>query len=150
SGLTAGDLAGAFHPLNRLRRTARRAGRGLARGAKLAARAHPLYLTAQAGNLAAKAAAFATGPIRRRIFRALFKTLIARRARLLAWQRRRQLNPAPAEVTEARRWAAAYVRRKGILGKLISSTLSGDLGAEPVTATLITASIPLLLSLARK
>ena len=93
-----------------------------------------------------KILAAATGPIRRKIFRALFKKLITRRARLLSWQRRQSLTPTSTDRQEAQRWATAYVKRKGVLGKLVGAAL----GAEPVTATLITASIPLLIQLAKK
>jgi hypothetical protein len=123
-----------------VRRGATRAGRG---GLKLAAKAHPLAL-------AAKGLAAATGPVRRRIFKALFGKLITRRARLLAWSRRRSLVPSPAENREARGWASAYVKRRGLLGKLVGTALSGDLVGEPATSALVTASVPVLIALAKR
>ncbi len=128
---------------------------GKARGlAKRAMRADPV--TRRVTKLATKGLAFATGPIRRRIFRGFFRKLISRRARLISWQKRQSLQPTPGEQRQARSWAVAYVRRKGILGKLVGTALSGettrqaDLVGEPATAAVITASIPLLIQLVRR
>lgn len=121
------EIAG---PFGRLKRVARR-------GVKLAA---------APAKLAAKGIAAATGPIRRRIFRAFFGKLVNRRARLLAWQGRRSTLPSAADKQAAQRWAKAYVKRKGVLGKLVGATL----GAEPVTAAILTVSIPALIAMARQ
>lgn len=137
-------------PLRAIKRTARRASRAAGRGAKLAVRAHPLALTATAAKYAGKGLAAATGPIRRRIFRAFFGKLVTRRARLLAWSRRRSSQPTPAENREARGWALAYVKRKGLLGRLVGAALGGDVVGEPVTSAVVTASIPVLVELARR
>jgi hypothetical protein len=62
----------------------------------------------------------------------------------------------PGEQRQAQSWATAYVRRKGILGKLVGVALSGDISGpsdlvgEPATAAVITASIPVLIQLARR
>ena len=143
-----GDEVGA--KLRRLRKFTGKA-RGLA---KRAMRADPV--TRRMTKLATKGLAVATGPIRRRIFRTFFRKLISRRARLISWQKRHSLQPTAGEERQARSWAAAYVRRKGILGKLVGTALSGevenqaDLVGEPATAAVITASIPLLLQLVRR
>jgi hypothetical protein len=84
-------------PFGRLKRVARRG----------------LRLASPVAKLAAKGIAAATGPIRRRIFRAFFGKLVNRRARLLAWQGRRSLQPSAAEKQAAQRWAKSYVKRKG-------------------------------------
>ncbi|MDX2087877.1 MAG: hypothetical protein SFX73_08505 [Kofleriaceae bacterium] len=94
--------------------------------------------------------AAATGPVRRRIFRAFFGKLIARRARLLSWRARRSLRPSEAERREARAWAVSYVKRRGILGKIVGGGLSGEVVGEAATTTLVTASIPVIVELARK
>jgi hypothetical protein len=146
--------------LRRLKKIARKGGRLAKRGAVLSLKVEPHVLTARVTKLAAKGLgkglAAVTGPIRRRIFRAFFKTLVSRRARVISWQRRRSLQPSPGERRQAQSWATAYVGRKGILGKLVGAALSGevagrsDLVGEPATAALVTASIPLLIQLARR
>ncbi len=146
--------------LRGLKRLARKGGRLAKRGAVLSLKAEPHVVTARATKLAAKGLdrgiAAVTGPVRRRIFRAFFSKLISRRARLISWQRRRSLRPLPGEQRQAQSWATAYVRRKGILGKLVGAALSGDVAGrcdlvgEPATATLVTASIPVLIQLARR
>jgi hypothetical protein len=109
-----------------------------------------LALTATAAKYAGKGLAAATGPIRRKIFRAFFGKLVTRRARLLAWSRRRLSQPTPEEDREARAWALAYVKRKGLLGRLVGAALAGDVIGEAATAAALTASIPLLVELARR
>jgi hypothetical protein len=153
-----GDEVGAR--LRGLKRLARKGGRLAKRGAMLSLKAEPHVLTARATKLAAKGLgkglAAVTGPVRRRIFRAFFKKLISRRARLISWQNRRSLRPSPAEQRQAQSWAGAYVRRKGVLGKLVGAALSGEVAGagalvgEPATAALVTASIPVLIALARR
>jgi hypothetical protein len=142
-----GELAG---PLRAVKRAARGASRGAKRGAKIAVRAHPLALTAVAAKFAGKGLAAATGPLRRRIFKAFFGKLTSRRARLVSWSRRRSLQPNTDEQRAARTWAVAYVKRKGLLGRLVGATLSGDVIGEPATTAALTASIPVLLELARR
>ena len=146
--------------LRGLKKIARKGGRLAKRGAVLSLKAEPHVLTARVTKLAAKGLgkglAAVTGPIRRRIFRAFFKTLISRRARVISWQRRRSLRPLPGEQRQAQSWASSYVRRKGILGKLVGAALSGDVAGrsdlvgEPATAALVAASIPVLIQLARR
>lgn len=148
-----GDEVGAS--LRGLKRLAKKGGRLAKRGAVLSLKAEPHVLTARATRLAAKGVgkglAAVTGPVRRRIFRAFFKKLISRRARLISWRNRRSLRPSPAEQRQAQSWAGSYVRRKGVLGKLVGAALSGDVTiGEPATAAAITASIPLLIALARR
>jgi hypothetical protein len=128
----------------------KKAGRLTKRAGRLATRFNPLSVAVQSAKFAGRGLAAATGPVRRRIFKAFFRKLIGRRARLVSWQRRRTLRPTAAEHEEARRWAVRYVKRRGLLGKLVGAALSGDVGAEPVTAALLTASIPLILALARR
>jgi hypothetical protein len=129
-------------PFGRIKRIARR-------GIKAVA-ANPIALSAYAAKYAAKGVAAVTGPVRRRIFRAFFGKLVNRRASLLAWQHRQSLRPTAADKQEAQRWATAYVKRKGILGRLVGATLSGEMGAEPVTASILTISIPALIEIARR
>lgn len=148
-GLTPEEI-GAIGVLRKARRLARSAGRTTGRLARFTARTHPLALAARGAKLAAHGLAAATGPIRRRIFRAFFGKLIGRRARYLSWQRRGSLQPVPLDLREARGWAIQYVKRHGLLGKLIGTALSGDVGAEPATTALITASIPAIIALARR
>ena len=146
--------------LRRLKKIARKGGQLARRSTSLALKAEPHVLTVRATKLAAKGLgkglAAVTGPVRRRIFRAFFKKLISRRARLISWQQRRSLRPLPAEQRQAQSWATTYVRRKGILGKLVGAALSGDVAGqrdlvgEPATAALVAASIPLLIKLAQR
>jgi hypothetical protein len=148
-GLTVDEI-GAVRVLRKARRLARSTGRAARRGARMAVRLHPLALAAQGAKFAGHGLAAATRPIRRGIFRAFFRKLIGRRARLLSWQRRQTLHPTASEQAEAHRWAIQYVRRHGLLGKLVGTALSGDIGAEPATTALVTASIPVILQLARR
>ena len=148
-GLTPEEI-GAVGVLRKARRLARSAGRATKRVARTALRMHPLALAAQGAKFAGRGLAAATGPIRRRIFRAFFGKLIGRRARFLSWRRRRDLRPTVADRAEARAWAVRYVKHKGLLGKLVGAALSGDVGAEPATTALVTASIPVILELARR
>jgi hypothetical protein len=144
------DEVGAVSALRRARRLARAGGRGLGRGARTAARLHPLALAARGAKFAGRGLAAATAPIRRRIFRAFFRRLIGRRARYFSWQRRRSLQPTPLEQREARAWSIQYVKRRGLLGKIVGTVLSGEVGAEPATTALVTASIPVILQLVRR
>lgn len=103
--------------------------------------------------LAVQAAKFATDialkPVRSRI-----ETLKARRARKIAWDRRRSKQPTPAERAEARAWVKAEFKRKGPHGHILAALA----GAEPETAPLgstlgalpaaVVAAIPALLVLA--
>jgi hypothetical protein len=143
------DVGGPFRRLKKVARTGTRLAK---RGTKLAVlTANPHAMTMKAAKLTGKVVAAATGPIRKRIFRAFFGKLTGRRARGLSWQRRRSLNPSAGERQEAQRWATGYVKRKGVLGKLVGAALGGEATiGEPATAAVITASIPLLIQLARK
>lgn len=146
-GLQHHEVAGV---LKSLRRRAGRAARGVGRRVGRAARTVAKYSPgALALKYTGKLAARATAGARRRIFRAFFGKLIDRRARLLSWQQRRSLQPTAAERQQAQLWSSAYVKRKGLLGKLVGSALSGDLGAEPTTA-LLAVSVPVLLEFARR
>lgn len=149
-GLTTGELAGALGVVRRARRSARRAGRLASAAARTTVRSHPGALAARAVKAAGRGLTIATAPLRRRIFRAFFGKLIARRARLLSWRNRRSLQPTAADRIAARSWAARYVRRRGLLGKLVGTALSGDLIGEAATTTIVTASVPVLLELARR
>lgn len=140
------DEVGALRMPRRLGRVSRK----ISRASRGALRAHPLALTHRAARLAAKGVAAATGPIRRRIFRAFFGKLAARRARLLAWNGRRDLRPNAAESAQARDWAVAYVKRRGWFGRLVGTSLSGASIGEPASAALVTASIPVLIEIARR
>lgn len=145
-----GPDVGAFGILKRAKRTARGAGRLAKRTHRLALKASPHALAIASTKLAARGLAAATGPIRRRIFRAFFSKLISRRARLLAWRARRSLNPTRQEASSARGWAVRYIKGKGLLGKLVGTALGGDGIGEAATTALVTASIPVLIQLARK
>lgn len=152
-GSCAQDAVGAFGALRRVGRAAGRAGRGIGRTAARAGRggARLAVSTSLApAKLTARGLAIATGPIRRRIFRAFFGKLMERRARFLSWQARRSLRPDARERAEARVWALSWVRRRGPFGRLVSAALSGDAVGEPVTTALVTASIPVLLKLAQQ
>jgi hypothetical protein len=132
---------------SRGRRVASKAGR---RAFTAARHAHPMALAATTARFTAKGIAAATAPVRRRIFNAFFGKLLQRRARMLAWSRRRTLVPTGADAAEARRWAVAYVKRRGVFGKMLGTALSGDLIGEPASSALMTASVPVLLALAKR
>lgn len=148
--LSADELAGALGVFRGARRAARGASRMAKRAGGVALQAHPLALSARAARFAGRGLAAATAPIRRRIFRAFFGKLTERRARLISWNARGSLRPNVAETRAARAWAIRYVKRRGILGKLVGTSLSGDTLGEPVTTALVTASIPVLVDLARR
>jgi hypothetical protein len=149
-GLTQEEMAGAWGVFRRARGLARSAGRLSKRAAGVATQLHPLALAAHGAQFAGRGLAAATAPLRRRIFRAFFHKLIERRARFLSWRRRRTLVPAHADSADARAWAIRYVRRRGLLGKLVGAALSGEVVGEAATTVLVTASIPVLIQLARR
>jgi hypothetical protein len=60
------------------------------------------------------------------------------------------LQPTPLEQQDARAWSIRYVKRHGLLGRIVGTVLSGEIGAEPATTALVTASIPVILQLARR
>lgn len=146
----ADELAGALNIVKRARRAARGAGRLAKSAGREAVKTGPLSLSVRATKLAARGLAAATGPLRRKIFRAFFSKLINRRARFLSWKTRRSLQPTARDVAAARTWAVRYVKRRGLLGRLLGASLSGDRIGEPATTALVTASIPVLIQLARK
>ena len=80
-GTTSPDVAGAFGIIKRAKRAARGAHRIAKRSRGLA---NPAALSIRATKLAARGLATATGPLRRKIFRAFFSKLISRRARLIS------------------------------------------------------------------
>lgn len=82
------------------------------------------------GRALGKGVASALAAVRRRIFRAFFGKLVSRRARFIAYQRRRSLQPTGAETQAASRWARAYVRKKGVLARLVATALAGQVGAS--------------------
>lgn len=149
-GLCPAEIAGALGVMKKARRKVRGAGNVVAKARRVAQRAHPLALTAAAAKRAGRGLAAATGGLRRKIFRAFFRKLIARRARLVSWQRRGSLAPAPGEMVLAQKWAVRYVKRRGIFGKLVGAALSGEVIGEAATATLVSASIPVLVALAKR
>jgi hypothetical protein len=154
AGADQGDEIGALS-LRRRARALSAAGRRLARRSggtalNFAKRTHPMALASTAARHTARGLAAATGPIRRRIFKAFFGKLALRRARLLAWSSRRSLQPTSAEASQARRWAVAYVKRRGLVGRMLGTVLAGDHIGEPASTTLLTASVPVLLALAKR
>ncbi|MDX2023231.1 MAG: hypothetical protein SF187_23560 [Deltaproteobacteria bacterium] len=60
------------------------------------------------------------------------------------------MKPDQIELAIAQRWATAYVKRRGIFGKLVGTALAGDSVGEPATASLMTASIPILIAIAKR
>lgn len=149
-GLSPEEYRASVGVVKRFKRAAKRAGRGVRRGLRQAGRVQSLQAVARGGKSIGKGLARATAGIRRRIFKAFFGKLVNRRARLIAYQRRRRLQPDHAEVQAAGRWAWAYIRHKGRFGRLVAAALAGEVGAEPATSALLTASIPVLLDLARR
>lgn len=91
-------------------------------------------------------------------------TLKSRRAKKLAWDRRKSTSPTPAENNEARTWAKGHLKGQvppfGLMLSLLAGTppsasyysgdvrLDGGLG-DPTTATII-ASVPTLLAIIDK
>ncbi len=82
-------------------------------------------------------------------------TLKDRRAKKLAWDRRKSKTPTAAERNEARSWAKSYLKGQKppfgfmlsqLAGPLDDEPLMGSFG-EPVSAATVIASIPVLLSL---
>lgn len=177
----AGDVMGASFWRRRARaakRTARRGGRVVRRTARSTYRAKQAAAQrikrlrairfAQrraaaskrfAARRAAAAARFAARNLRRmqrKLFNAFFGKLTRRRARYLAAQRRRSLQPTRAETAEARKWAKSYVRSKGgVLGRMVVAVSAGHpypmMGAEPTTtATLTAIATPFLIRLMNK
>lgn len=82
-------------------------------------------------------------------------TLKDRRAKKLAWDRRKSKTPTAAERNEARAWAKSYLKgQKPPFGYMLSQLagpiddepLMGSFG-EPVSAATVIASVPVLLSL---
>ena len=144
------EVAGPRGLMKKARRNVRGAKRVATKASRVALRAHPMTLAVTTAKYAGRGLAAATGPIRRKIFRAFFGKLIARRARLVSWQRRRSLAPIAAETTLARRWAVRYVKRRGILGRLVGTALAGDAIGDPATASVVTASIPVIIALAKR
>jgi hypothetical protein len=97
-------------------------------------------------------------------------TLKSRRAKKLAWDRRRSKTPTAQENNEARGWAKRKLIAKGPHGRLIALLAGGgapaedgvllgaddiallgnyQLGIEPATITAITASLPLLVAMVK-
>jgi len=109
------------------------------KGAKIAV-APAYYSSKFALNVALK-------PVRSRI-----NSVVAGRARKLAWTRRKSRQPIKAEVTEARAWTKQQFRKKGPHGALLAtlagvdseSTLLGDIGVAPA----LVAAVPALTALA--
>jgi hypothetical protein len=104
--------------------------------------------------IAAPALRAATTPIRRKI-----DVLKDRRAKKIAWDKRKSKEPTQAERNEARAWAKNYLKHSkppfGLMLSALAGSPSSSLGdsepyvavlGEPVSATII-ASIPVLLAL---
>lgn len=144
------DAVGALGVLRSAGRAANRVRRASLKAAGTAAHANALTLSAHAARYAGRGLALASAPLRKRIFRAFFRKLAQRRARLLSWRSRGSLRPNSAEQQAARRWTVGYVKRRGLLGRLVGTALAGDSVGEPATSALVTASIPFLLELARR
>ena len=92
-GLSNEEYAATLGFTKRLKRGVQRVGRGARRGLRTAARANPAALAARGVRAAGKGIGAALAMARRRIFRAFFGKLVNRRARLLAYQQRRSLQP---------------------------------------------------------
>jgi hypothetical protein len=123
-------------------KTIKRGARAAGRGVKAAGRG--------VANVSKAAFRLATKPLKVRV-----DTLVTRRAKKLAWDRRKsKQKPTPAEFVEARAWVKAKLRAKGPHGKLlavfagpeVSLLGGGELGVvDPVTQAIL-ASIPVLLT----
>lgn len=94
----------------------------------------------------------ATAPIRNRVH-----TLRDRRAKKIAWDKRKSTTPTPSEQAEAKAWTKSHLKKQGPQGQLLqlfagtSPMLLGNatLG-DPVTLSLIAASIPVFMALMNK
>lgn len=147
AGVLESDRLAEVGALRKLRKVAKRTVRAAARPARSLAKAHPVRLAVRPVKTVVRATGRALAAARRRIFRAFFGKLVSRRARKIAYSQRRSLTPNQAEQREATVWAGRYLRRKGLFGKLVATAL---VSGEPASSSLVTASIPLLLSLARR
>lgn len=151
----AGHL-GAFKPFKAIKKGVTSAAKGVATGAKATAK----VAKTTAGKVAAVALApaavasvllvdVAAAPIKAKL-----NTLKDRRAKKLAWERRRSKTPTQAEKNEARSWAKAELKKKGPHGQILALLA----GAPPVQeqfgeaslglAPAIAAAIPALIVLA--
>lgn len=145
-----GDL-GAFKPFKAVKKVAKGAAKvtktvaktAASKGGKVAAVAVAPVTVAAA--VASKAALnVATKPIKAKI-----NTIKTRRAKKLAWDRRKSTTPTTAENAEARSWVKNEFKKKGPHGAILAllagypSTMLG----EPVTTATIMASVPAALAL---
>ena len=134
------------------------AGKGVATGAKAVGKAaKTVALTAI--KPVTWLAALATRPVRNRV-----ATLRNRRATKLAWDRRKTKTPNAAENAEAKTWTAQKLKGQGPHGHVLAlfagaeddillggyEPYEGQLGVDPGTATVITASIPILMALVNR
>lgn len=122
------------------------------KGAKYAVMPAAWLVVAPGAWLATKA----TTPIRNRVHK-----LRNRRAAKLAWDRRKSKTPNPQEVAEAKSWTKKKLKGQGPHGRVLAlfagapeyaslgvyEPYSGQLGVEPATATVIAASIPVLIAI---
>ncbi len=95
-----------------------------------------------------------TKPLRSRV-----RTLKSRRATKLAWDKRKSKTPTAAENAEAASWAKGRLKSSGPHGHVLalfagadedgmlgSAVAAGGLGIDPGTASVIAASIPILMA----
>lgn len=94
----------------------------------------------------------ATAPIRNRVHQ-----LRDRRARKLAWDNRKSTTPTPAENAQAKSWTKSHLKQQGPHGEILQLFAGSSpmlLGAatlgDPVTLSLIAASIPVFMALMNK
>jgi hypothetical protein len=116
----------------KIKRLAKKTGRGLKKAGKVAVKAHtmPLKVAAKAGKFAAKQIAkVASLPIR-----LVFKKLAARRGKYLAYQRSGKAVMNAADRKAASAWAIAKVRKAGPIGVLAVKILQFTGGATVGTS----------------
>lgn len=127
---------------------AKKTGKGIVKGGKAVGRG-TVKVAKVAGKVALAPAKFAFNlamkPLRSRL-----GTLKNRRAKKIAWDRRKSKAPTKVEQAEAKRWLRKDLKKKGPHGKLLavlagSPPISGPLGelGEPVSASLV-AAVPVL------
>ncbi len=90
-------------------------------------------------------------PVRNRVHK-----LRSRRAVKLAWDRRKSKTPTPAEQSEASTWTKSHLKSKGPHGRvlaLFAGAAPANFGAsysglgDPATASVVAASVPVLVAL---
>lgn len=157
------DLGFSFNPIKAVKKVGKAVGKGavaVGKGAAKGAVATTKFAAKNAGTIAKVAVApaaylavqstklvgnIALAPVKSKI-----RSLTTRRARKLAWDRRKSKTPTVAENQEARNWTKASLSSKGPHGKLLA-TLAGapvlsaiHLGVAPA---LTAAAVPVLLAI---